>query len=152
MDFRARLTDALKTAMLGGDAPARETIRMVMAKLKDADIAGRPKGVERIPDAEIPAVLRSMIKSRQDSIALYQQGNRSDLVEKEQAEIAVISRFLPPEMDQATLEAAVRAAIVASGAAGPKDMGKVMAALKAEHGAGLDMGRANAAVKAALAG
>ena len=97
-------------------------------------------------------MLRGMIKSRRESVALYRQGGREDLAAKEEAEIAVISRFLPPEMDEAAVRAAIAAAVAETGAAGPKDMGKVMGALKARHGAALDMGRAGPLVKAALAG
>lgn len=151
MDLRERLTDALKTAMRGGDAPTTQTVRMILAKLKDADIAVRPKGIDKLPESDIPPVLRGMIKQRQDSIALYLQGNRPELAAKEEAEITVIQRFLPPEMDEAALAALVNQAIASSGANSPKDMGKVMAALKAQ-GASLDMARAGAVVKARLAG
>ena len=108
--------------------------------------------MEQIPDDEILAMLRSMIKSRRDSVALYRQGGREDLAGKEEFEIAVISEFLPQALEGEALEAAIKEAIAATGAAGAKDMGKVVGALKAKHGAALDMGVASAAVKAALAG
>jgi uncharacterized protein YqeY len=116
------------------------------------DIEARPKGVEKVEDSEIIAMLRRMVKSRRESIDLYRKGNRQDLVDKEAAEIAVIERFLPPEMDEAAMQAAVRAAVAETGATSVKDMGKVMAALKAQHGSALDMAKAGALVKAALAG
>jgi uncharacterized protein YqeY len=95
-------------------------------------------------------MLRGMVKQRRESVELYLQGKRQDLVDKETAEIAVIESFLPAQMDEAALSAAVEEAVGATGATSVKDMGKVMAALKAKHGASLDMGRAGAAVKARL--
>lgn len=148
--LRPRFTETLKTAMKGGDAATTATVRLIMAKVKDADINARPRGVEQIPDDEVIGVLRGMVKQRRESIELYAQGNRQDLVDKEAAEIAVIEGFLPQQMDEAALAEAVRAAITETGAAGIKDMGKVMAALKAKHAATLDMGKAGAAVKQAL--
>jgi uncharacterized protein YqeY len=150
MTLREQFTDALKTSMKAGDSARTSTLRMILAKLKDADIAARPKGVTAIPDEEVIGTLRGMVKSRRESVDLYRQGNRPELAAKEEAEIAVIETFLPQQMDDAALAAAVDAAIAASGAAGPKDMGKVMAALKAAHGAGLDMGRAGPLVRARL--
>jgi hypothetical protein len=152
MALREQFTGQLKAAMLAGDAPRVSTLRMVMAKLKDADIAARPKGIAAIPDAEILALLRGMVKSRQESVALYRQGNRPELAAREEAEIAVIEAFLPRQMDDAALAAAVAEAIAATGAAAMKDMGRVMAELKARHGAALDLSRAGPMVKAGLAG
>ncbi len=152
MSLREKLTAAVKEAMLARDAERTSALRMIQAKLKDADIAARPKGVTQISEEEVQALLRSMIKSRRESAALYRQGGREELAAKEEREIAVISEFLPRTLEGAALEAAVAEAIAASGAAGPKDMGKVMAALKAKHGAALDMAAASAAVKAGLAG
>lgn len=151
-DLRTRFNAALKEAMLAKDAGRTSTIRMVLAKLKEVDIAARPSGVEKVPDEQVVAMLRSMVKSRRESVDLYRQGNRPELVAKEEAEIATIEAFLPQQMDDATLAAAVEAAIAEAGASSVKDMGKVMAALKAKHGAALDMARANPLVKARLAG
>jgi uncharacterized protein YqeY len=136
--------------MLARDAERTSALRMIQAKLKDTDIAARPKGVEAVPDEEIFAMLRSMIKSRRDSVALYRQGGREELAAKEEAEIAVIEEFLPHTLSGEALQAAIAEAITASGASGAKDMGKVIGALKAKHGAALDMAVASAAVKAAL--
>jgi hypothetical protein len=152
MALREQFTGQLKAAMLAGDAPRVSTLRMVMAKLKDSDIAARPKGVQAVPDAEILVLLRGMVKSRRESVDLYRQGNRPELVAKEEAEIAVIEAFLPQQMDEEGLAAAVAAAIAATGAASVKDMGRVMAELKARHGAALDLSRAGPMVKAGLAG
>jgi len=150
MPLREAFTAALKSSMQAGDAPRTSTLRLIMARVKDADIAARPSGVTAISDDDITGVLRGMVKQRRESIALYAQGNRQDLVDKETAEIAVIEAFLPRQMDEATLLAAVDAAIAETGAASVREMGRVMAALKASHGAALDMGRANAAVKSRL--
>jgi uncharacterized protein len=152
MSLREQFTEALKGSMKAGDTARTSTLRMVLAKLKDADIAARPKGVTAIGDDEVIGLLRGMVKSRRESVELYRQGNRPELAAKEEAEISVIEGFLPAQMDEAGLNAAVDKAIADTGAASPKDMGKVMAALKQAHGAGLDMARAGAVVKARLAG
>ncbi|MFM2148036.1 MAG: hypothetical protein RLZZ187_342 [Pseudomonadota bacterium] len=150
-DLRTRFTAALKEAMLAKDAAKTSTIRMITAKLKDVDIAARPSGVDKVPDDQVISMLRGMVKSRRESVELYKQGGRQELAEKELAEIAVIEGFLPSQMDDAAIAAAVDAAIAEAGATSVKDMGKVMAALK-KHGAALDMSRANPLVKAKLGG
>ena len=150
-DLRSRFTEAMKASMLAKDAPRTSAIRMVMAKLKDADIAARP-AAERVPDEQIVAMLRGMAKSRRESVELYRQGGREELAAKEEAEIAVIESFLPQQMDAAAAEAAIREAIAESGATSIKEMGKVMAVLKAKHAAVLDMAKAGPMVKAALGG
>ena len=151
MALRDQFTEQLKTAMKAGDAPRVSTLRMILAKLKDTDIAARP-AAEKVPDEQIVAMLRTMTKSRRESVEMYKQGKRDDLVAKEEAEIAVIEAFLPQQMDAAATEAAVLAAIAETGAASIKDMGKVMAALKAKHAATLDMARVGPVVKAKLGG
>jgi len=150
LSLRETITAAVKSAMLARDAERTSALRMIQAKLKDTDIAARPKGVEAVPDEEIFAMLRSMIKSRRDSVTLYRQGGREELAVKEEAEIAVIEEFLPQTLSGDALQAAIKEAIAASGAMAAKDMGKVIGALKAKHGAALDMAIASAAVKAAL--
>jgi uncharacterized protein YqeY len=152
MSLRAQFTNELKTAMLARDAARVSTLRMITAKLKDADIAARPKGVDHVPDGDVVAMLRGMVKSRRESIDLYRQGNRADLVAKEEAEVAVIESFLPQQMDDAATEAAIAAAIAETGAASVKDMGKVMTALRAAHAATIDMARVGPMVKAKLGG
>ena len=150
MSLREQFTDQLKLSMKAGDAARTSTLRMILAKLKDTDIAARPKGIDKVPDDEVLSMLRGMVKSRRESVVLYQQGNRPELAAKEDAEIAVIEAFLPKQLDDAAIEAAVAGAIAETGAASIKDMGKVMAALRAKHAAALDMGRAGAIVKARL--
>jgi uncharacterized protein YqeY len=150
MSLRDDITAAVKTAMLARDAERTSTLRMIQARLKDTDIAARPKGIAAVPDDEIFAMLRSMIKSRRDSVALYRQGGREELAAKEEGEIAVIEEFLPQTLSGGALTAAIQAAIAEIGATTAKDMGKVIGALKAKHGAALDMGAVSVAVKAAL--
>lgn len=150
--LRGRIQDDLKAAMRQRDALRVSTLRMVTAKLKDADIAARPRGIDAIPDPDVVALLRGMVKSRRDSETQYRQGNRPELADKEAGEIAIIEAYLPQTLSGEALDAAIDQAIAASGAAGPKDMGKVIAALKAAQGSALDMAVASAAVKARLAG
>jgi uncharacterized protein len=152
MTLREQFSDELKASMKAGDAPRTSTLRMILAKLKDADIAARPKGLTAVPEDEVLALLRGMVKSRRESVDLYRQGKRPDLVAKEEAEIAVIEGFLPRQMDERAMAQAVEDAVAEVGANGPKDMGKVMAALKARHAATLDLSRAGPLVKARLAG
>ncbi|MFN3448221.1 MAG: GatB/YqeY domain-containing protein [Roseococcus sp.] len=150
MTLRERFTAELKAAMLAKDAARTATLRMIQAKLKDVDIAARPG--PPVDEAAILAMLRGMAKSRREAVELYRQGNRPELAEKEEAEIAVIESFLPQQMDEAAMRAAIAEAVAETGAAGMKDMGKVMAALRAKHGASLDLAKAGPLVKAALGG
>ena len=152
MSLREDLTAAVKKAMLAREVERVSTLRMIQAKLKDTDIAARPKGIDAIPDDEIMAMLRSMIKSRRDSVTMYRQGGREELAVKEETEIAVITEFLPQTLEGDALTAAIAEAIASTGATSAKDMGKIVGALKAKHGAALDMGITSAAVKAALSG
>jgi uncharacterized protein YqeY len=152
LPLRDQFTAELKTAMIAKDAPRVGALRMITAKLKDFDIAARPKGVTAIPDDEILSMLKAMVKSRRESVDLYIQGNRQDLADKELAEIAVIEHFLPAQMDDTATEAAVVAAIAETGATTTKDMGKVMAVLKSKHAAALDMSKVNPIVKKLLGG
>ncbi|MBW6397996.1 GatB/YqeY domain-containing protein [Roseomonas sp. HJA6] len=150
MSLRDRFLDELKTAMRAKDAERVSTLRMIQAKLKDTDIAARPG--PPVDEAGIIAMLRGMAKSRAESVALYRQGGREELAAKEEAEIAVIDSFLPQQMDEAAMTAAVEAAVAETGAASIKDMGKVMAVLRAKHAATLDMAKAGPMVKARLGG
>ena len=150
MTLRTNFSDQMKASMKAGDAARTSTLRMIMAKLKDTDIASRPKGIDQIPDEEIVAMLRGMVKSRRESVELYTKGNRPELAAKEEAEIAVIETFLPSQMDTASMEKAVAEAVAESGASTIKDMGKVMAALRTRHGGSLDMAKAGPMVKARL--
>ena len=150
MDLRSRFTEEMKTSMKAGTAPRTSAIRMIIAKMKDADIAARPG--PPLDDAALVGLLRSMVKSRRESVEMYRQGNRPELAEKEEAEIAVIEAFLPQQMDEAAMAAAVAEAVADTAATSSTEMGRVMAALKARHAAALDMGKAGPMVKAALGG
>jgi uncharacterized protein YqeY len=149
--IRQALTDAVKEAMKARDQRTTSTLRMVQAKLKDKDIEARGLGnPDGIDDQAVLSVLQGMVKQRRESIELYKQGNRQDLVEQESAEIAVIERFLPQQMDEAATRAAIGTVIAAIGAAGIKDMGRTMAALKERHAGEMDFQKASALVKEAL--
>ncbi|MFZ5779559.1 MAG: GatB/YqeY domain-containing protein [Pseudomonadota bacterium] len=149
--LRDRLNEALKEAMRARDMATVNAVRLILAKLKEVDIAARTEASrEGVADDRILAMLQSMIKQRNESVALYEKGNRPDLAEKEKAEIAVIERFLPRQMDEAAVAAAVSEAISATGAKSVKDMGGVMAALKAKYTGQMDFAKASAAVKKAL--
>jgi hypothetical protein len=150
MSLRASFTEAMKASMRAGDAPRTSTLRMMMAKLKDIDIAARPSGGDPVPDEAIMSMLRGMVKQRREAAELYVQGHRPELAAKENAEIAVIEGFLPQQMDEEAVAAAVDAAIAQTGASTAKDMGRVMAALKSAHGAALDMSKIGPIVKARL--
>ena len=149
--LREKLTEAMKDAMRAKDQASLGTIRLIIAKLKDVDIAARTEASrEGVADDKILSMMQGMIKQRNESVALYEKGGRADLADKEKAEIAVIERFLPQQMDEAAVEAAVREAIAAAGATSVKDMGGVMAALKSKYAGQMDFAKASAAVKKTL--
>lgn len=149
--LREAFSERLKQAMRARDAATVSAVRLIMAALKDRDIAARGSGnAEPIPDPEVLRMLQGMIKQRRDSIEMYQKGNRPDLVAKEEAEIAVIESFLPKQMNDADMAAAIEAVIAETGASGVKDMGKVMSALRERHAGLIDMARAGAVVKQKL--
>jgi hypothetical protein len=151
--LRDKLSEALKDAMRARDMVSVGTIRLVLAKLKEVDIASRTEANrEGVADDKILSMMQGMIKQRNESIVLYDKGNRPDLSDKEKAEIVVIERFLPQQMDDAAVQAAVTEAIAAAGATSIKDMGGVMAALKAKYAGQMDFAKASAAVKKTLAG
>ena len=130
---------------------ATTTIRMINAAIKQKDIdVARPRGDQQIGDDEVLNLLQSLIKSRRELIVLYKQGQRQDLVDKEEAEIALIEQFLPKPLSEEETEAAVRALASSTGASSVKDMGKVMAALKSNYAGRLDMTKASAIVKRVL--
>jgi uncharacterized protein len=149
--LRQRFTDALKEAMKARDELTVSTVRLIIARLKEQDIEARGRGkAEGIGDAEIQQMLQGMIKQRRDSIVLYEQGKRPELVAKEQGEIAIIERFLPQQLGEAELEAAVKTVIAELGAQGMKDMGRVMAALRERHAGQIDAGKASQVAKRLL--
>ena len=149
--LRDKLNDALKEAMRARDVASVGAIRLILAKLKEVDIAARTEtSREGVPDDRILSMLQGMIKQRNESVILYEKGNRPELADKEKAEIAVIERFLPQQMDEAAMEAAVRDAVAAAGAKTIKDMGGVMAALKVKYAGQMDFAKASATVKKVL--
>jgi uncharacterized protein len=146
--MRDKINDDLKTAMKAGDKDRVGTLRLVNAAIKSADIDARPK--DKISDADILGVLAKMIKQRRDSIEQFRAGGRPELADKEAAEIAVIEGYMPKQMSEAEAKAAIAAVIKETGAAGPKDMGKVMAALKAKYAGQMDFGKASGITKELL--
>ena len=149
--LRTRLNDELKQAMRAKDKCAVSTLRLILAALKDRDIAARGKGKsDGISEEEILDVLQKMVRQRQDSIELYQKGNRQDLADKEAAEIEVIQRFLPKQLDEAETLSVVNEVIGELEASSIKDMGRVMGALKERFAGRMDFGRAGALVKQRL--
>ncbi len=148
--LRQTISDALTQAMKAQDKRRLSTLRLVTAALKDRDIANRGTGKEAASDDDIVQLLAKMVKQREESAKAFDDGGRPELADKEREEIAVIREFLPRQMDEAEAQAAIRAAIAETGAAGIKDMGKVMAALRDKYAGQMDFGRASAQVKAAL--
>lgn len=151
--LREQVTEALKVSMRERDQETVSTLRMILAGVKDKDIAARPSGrTDGINDSEILGLLQGMVKQRRESIALYRQGNRPDLVAKEEAEIVVIERFLPKQMTPAEVDAAIAAIIAETGAQSIKDMGKIMGELKSRYSGQMDFSAVGPAVKAKLGG
>ncbi len=149
--LRTRLRDALKISMKGKDAPTVSTLRLILAAIKDRDIAARGKGnKDGVTDDEVLSLLQSMIKQRHESISLYEKGGRMELAQREAEEIAVIEEFLPEQMDDDEMAAVITAVIGDVGATSLKDMGKAMAALKENHPGTMDFSKASAMVKERL--
>ena len=148
--LRDDINNAVKEAMKAKDERKLSTLRMVNSALKNADIEARGQGKPPLSDEDILGLLQKMIKQRQESVELYDKGGRAELADQERAEIAVISAYLPKQMSEDEVKAAIAAAIKDTGAGGMKDMGKVIAALKAKHAGQMDFGKASGLVKAAL--
>jgi hypothetical protein len=149
--LREAFSDRLKEAMKARDTRTVSTVRLILAALKDRDIAARGDGnATGIAETEIARMLQGMIKQRRESIALYEQGNRRELARQEDEEIKVIESFLPKQMTEDEIAAAAQDAIVTTGAAGVRDMGKVMAALRERHAGAMDFSRAGQIVKRLL--
>lgn len=151
--IRDQLPDAYKTALKEKDDRAVSTLRLIMAALKDRDIAARGKGnPDGISDDEILQMLQTMVKQRRESISMYEKGGRLELAEQEGEEITIIQRFLPEQLDASATEEAVDKTIADLGATGLKDMGAVMGALRDNYAGQMDFGRASGIVKARLGG
>ena len=147
-DINKALTDAMKAK----NERAVSTLRMVNSTLKNADIEARGTGKPALGDAEMLSLLQKMIKQRQESVELYDKGGRAELAAQEREEIAIISAYLPKQMSDDEVKAAISAAIAETGAAGMKDMGKVIGVLRGKYAGQMDFGKASALVKAKLAG
>jgi uncharacterized protein YqeY len=149
--IRDDIKAALVTAMKSGDKAGTQTLRLVSSAIKNRDIELRTAANQPDDDLLVTEVLQKMIKQRRESVELYRQGKREELAAAEEAEIAVIERFLPAQMDDAEAMATVQAIIAETGAASMKDMGRVMALVKERHASSIEPARASALVKAALA-
>ncbi|WGJ14867.1 GatB/YqeY domain-containing protein [Methylocapsa sp. D3K7] len=147
--MREKISSELKTAMKAGEKRRVETIRMIMAGLKDKDIEARGQG-KAVSGEDILALLQKMVKSRKESLEIYEKAGRADLVAQESEEIAIIQGFLPSQMSEAEIEQAIAAAIAETGAASIKDMGRVVGALKGKFAGRMDFGKASALVKGKL--
>ena len=145
--LRERFTADMKEAMKAGEKGRLGAIRLIQAALKDKDIEARGAGKEPLSDEEILAMLQKMVKQRQESITMYEQGGRTELAQQEKDEVTVISSYLPQQMDEAETKAAIEAAIAETGAASMKDMGKVVAALRAKYAGRMDFAKASGLVK-----
>jgi uncharacterized protein YqeY len=153
MGLRDQLMNSVKEAMKAREQKRLGTLRLIQANIKDKDIAHRTEeSRDGISDDEILALFGKLIKSREDSIVLYEQGGRPELAEAERAEIAILREFMPRQLDETETKAAVAAIVAETGAASLKDMGKVMAALKQRYTGTMDFGKAGAMVKAQLGG
>ncbi len=153
MGLRDQLNTAVKEAMKARDQKRLGTLRLIQANIKDKDIAGRTEeSRDGISDDEILALFGKLVKSREDSIALYEKGGRPELAQAEKDEIAILHEFMPRQLDETETKAAIAAVVAEVGAASLKDMGKVMAALKERYTGTMDFGKAGAMVKAQLGG
>ena len=150
--LRDDINTALKNAMKAGDARSVSTLRLVNAAFKNADIESRGQGKGPLGEDEMLALLQKMIKQRQESVELYDKGGRPELAQQEREEIAIIAGYLPKQMSEDEVKAAISAAIAETGAAGMKDMGKVIAALKGKFAGKMDFAKASGLVKGMLTG
>ena len=148
MTLKERITEDMKAAMRASDKERLSTIRMVQAAIKQREVDERIT----LDDAQVIAVLEKMVKQRKESVVQFEQGGRADLADKEKAEIALLQAYLPAQLSEAEVDALIKEAIAATGAASIKDMGKVMGAVKAQAAGRADMGAVSARIKAALGG
>lgn len=150
--LRDQINNGVKDAMKSGEKLKLSTLRLVNAAIKNADIEARGGGKGPLDDAALLGLFQKMIKQRQESVELYDKGGRPELAASERGEIEIIQAFLPKQMSDAEMQAAIKAAIAESGAASVKDMGKVIASLRAKYAGQMDFGKASGLVKAALSG
>ncbi|HTN61229.1 MAG TPA: GatB/YqeY domain-containing protein [Devosia sp.] len=150
--MREELSEGLKTALKARDTRRTSTLRMINSAIKDKDIAIRQENRGPATNEEILVILQKMVKQREESFAIYAQAGRADLATVEKEEIDILNEFLPKGLTDDEVDAAIQAAIASTGAAGAKDMGKVIAQLKTDYPGRIDFGKASGKVKAALAG
>jgi len=148
--MREAIGEAYKTALKAGDKRRTATLRAVNAAIKDKDIANRGDGKGPLADEDVLVLLQKMVKQREESLGIYEKAGREDLAVVEREEIAILTEFLPKSLSDTEVEEAIKAAIAKTGAAGAKDMGKVIASLKADYPGRIDFGKASGKVKAAL--
>ena len=148
--LRDRLTSDLKTAMKAGERARVDAIRLIIAKMKEADVNARAGGKDVAGDADLLPMLQTMVKQRNESAKIYRDNARLDLAEKEESEIAIIQTYLPAQLSDDALASAIAGIIAELGAAGPKDMGRVMAVVKERLTGQADMGKVSGVVKAKL--
>lgn len=151
MSLRDRFTESMKEAMKAKQQQRLTTVRMMMAKLKDLDIEARTTEKGKADESDILSMLSKMVKQRQDSITMYEQGGRQDLADNEKAEIAIIEEFLPQQLTTEQVNTAIQQAIAETGASSMKDMGKIMTYLKDRYTGQMDFAKANGQIKTALA-
>lgn len=149
--LREELQKALKESMLAKDTQKVGAVRLIIAGMKEKDVDARGKGLKEASEADLLSMMQNMIKQRRDSIDMYLKGNRQDLADKEQAEIKVIEMFLPKQMNDEEMLAAVKAAMAETGASSMKDMGKIMGVLKGKYAGQMDFGKVSAVIKKELA-
>ena len=148
--MREAISEGYKTALKAGDKRRTGTLRAINAAIKDKDIANRGDGKGPLADEDVLVLLQKMVKQREESLGIYEKAGREDLAVVEREEIAILNEFLPKSLSDAEIENAIKAAIAKTGAAGAKDMGKVIASLKADYPGRIDFSKASGTVKAAL--
>lgn len=148
--LRDDLQNALKEAMKAHDMATVAAVRLIIAGQKEKDVEARGKGQEKASDADLLSMMQSMIKQRNESVDIYEKAGRPELAEKEKAEIAVIERFLPKQLSDDEIVAAIKGIVAETGAASMKDMGKVMSALRAKYAGQMDFGKASGLIKGIL--
>jgi hypothetical protein len=148
--MRARINQDVKDAMKSGDKPRLSTLRLITAAIKDKELGIGGGAPTDVTDADIVTILQKMVKQRRESIATYEKAGRTDLADHEKAEIVVLDAYLPKQMDEAEAKIVIAAVVAELGAAGPKDMGKIMGALKQRYAGTMDFGKASSVLKEIL--
>ena len=148
--MRTRITQDVKEAMKAGDKLRLTTLRLITAAIKDRELGIGGQAPADVGDAEVVTILQKMVKQRRESLATYEKAGRTDLAEQEKAEIAILEGYLPKQMDEAGVKAAVAALVAELGAASPKDMGRVMGVLKERYAGQMDFGKASGVLKELL--